>query len=266
MQTCTGKGDLEMKTPRNLKTLLVVLLLAPVLAFAEGTVHLDRAPDVSGDKAALQNGAKLFVNYCMGCHSLSSIRYNRLTELGLSEQQIIDNLMFTTDKIGNQMVSAMRPAEAKKWFGAAPPDLSLVARARASESGSGADWLYTYLRTFYRDDTRPTGWNNLVFDKVGMPHILFELQGEQILQARKEQQGGKEVEIHELVPAPGAQPGKLSSDDYDNAVRDLVGFLTWAGEPQAALRQKLGFAVLVFLGILFVFAYLLKKEFWKDVH
>jgi ubiquinol-cytochrome c reductase cytochrome c1 subunit len=244
-----------MNTLRNLKTLLAALLLAPVLAFAEGAVHLDKAPDVSGDKAALQNGAKLFVNYCMGCHSLSAIRYNKLAELGLTEQQIIDNLMFTTDKIGNQMISAMRPADAKKWFGAAPPDLSLVARARASESGTGADWLYTYLRTFYRDDTRPTGWNNLVFDKVGMPHILFELQGEQVMRTTGEE--------HELVVST---PGQLSVDEYNNAARDLTGFLVWAGEPGAAERKQLGIFVLIFLGVLFVLAYLLKKEFWKDVH
>jgi ubiquinol-cytochrome c reductase cytochrome c1 subunit len=236
---------------RNLKTLLAVLLLAPVLAFAEGGVHLDSAPDVSGDPAALQNGARLFVNYCMGCHGLSSIRYNRLTELGLTEQQILENLMFATDKIGEPMLNAMKADEAKKWFGAVPPDLSLVARARASESGTGADWLYTYLRTFYRDETRPTGWNNLVFDKVGMPHIFYELQGEQVFDG------------HELTLVKG---GKLSTEEYDKAVADLVGFLVWAGEPQAKLRKTLGVWVLLFLAVLGVFSYLLKKEYWKDVH
>ncbi|MDR3351615.1 MAG: cytochrome c1 [Zoogloeaceae bacterium] len=236
---------------RNLKSLLAAVLFVPALAFAEGGVHLDPAPDVSNDPAALQNGVQLFVNYCQGCHSLSSIRYNRLQELGLTEQQIADNLMFTTDKIGEPMLNAMKSEEAKKWFGAVPPDLSLVARARASESGTGADWLYTYLRTFYRDETRPTGWNNLVFDKVGMPHIFYELQGIQ------------EFDGHELKSVKG---GKLSPEEYDKAVADLVGFLVWAGEPQAKLRKTLGVWVLLFLAVLGVFAYLLKKEYWKDVH
>ncbi|MDR2165732.1 MAG: cytochrome c1 [Zoogloeaceae bacterium] len=246
---------------RNLKTLLVVLLAAPALVFAsDAGLKLDRAPDVSTDKAALQNGAKLFVNYCQGCHGLSAIRYARLQEIGLTEQQIIDNLMFTSDKIGEPMLTAMKAADAKKWFGAAPPDLSLAARARASEAGSGADWLYTYLRTFYRDDSRPTGWNNLVFDKVGMPHILAILQGEQVLVKAQDAKGKV---THKLLLA---KQGRYAADEYDKQVGDLVGFLAWASEPQAALRQKLGVAVLIFLAVLFVFAYLLKKEYWKDVH
>jgi ubiquinol-cytochrome c reductase cytochrome c1 subunit len=252
MQTCTGKGDLEMKTLHKLKLLFVALLLAPLLALASEELHLDKAPDISGDNARLQNGAKLFVNYCMGCHSIGTIRYNKLTALGLTEQQIIDNLMFTTDKIGETMTTAMKHDEAKRWFGATPPDLSLVARARASESGSGPDWLYSYLRGFYRDPTRPTGWNNTVFDKVGMPHVFYELQGEQVLN-----------EHHELTLVV---PGTLSAAEYDTAVGDLVGFLTWVGEPQVKLRQKLGVAVLIFLAVFGVFAYMLKKEYWKDVH
>jgi ubiquinol-cytochrome c reductase cytochrome c1 subunit len=260
MQTCTGKGDLEMKTMRNLKTLLAGLLLAPALALASGGPELQRAPDVSGDQAALQNGAKLFVNYCQGCHGLSAIRYNRLTELGLSEKQIMENLMFNAEKIGEQMTTSMRTADAKKWFGAAPPDLSLVARARASEEGSGADWLYTYLRTFYRDESRATGWNNLAFDKVGMPHILAGLQGVQELVEVKDDKGHVKHEL-KLV-----RQGQYAPAEYDKQVGDLVGFLTWAAEPQAALRKQLGIAVLVFLGVFFVFAYLLKKEYWKDVH
>lgn len=242
-----------MKTIRNLKKFFAAVLLAPSLAFAAGAaLHLDRAPDVSGDKAALQNGAKLFVNYCLNCHGASALRYNKLMELGLTEQQVKDNLMFTADKIGEQMKIAMNPVEAKKWFGAAPPDLTLVARARASADGSGADWLYTYLRSFYRDDKRPTGWNNVVFANVGMPHILWELQGQQVL--------GPD---HKLVLDV---PGKLSPAEYDTQVRDLVGFLVWMGEPQAGLRKQLGIAVLIFLSILFVCAYALKKEYWKDIH
>lgn len=236
-----------------MKKLLTALLFAPLLAFANGAeLHLDKAPDVQGDKAALQNGAKLFVNYCLNCHGASYVRYNRLTELGLTEDQIKDNLMFTAEKIGEPMRVAIRSDEAKKWFGATPPDLSVIARSRASEFGSGADWLYTYLRSFYRDENRPTGWNNVVFENVGMPHILYELQGVQKLNAE-----------HKLELAT---PGKLSAAEYDKQVADLVGFLVWIGEPQAGFRKSLGLGVLAFLAVLFVLAYALKREYWKDVH
>ena len=163
----------------KMKQFLLALFFVPCAALANESVHLYRATDVQSNPAALQNGARLFVNYCLNCHGLSFVRYNRLTELGLTEQQIKDNLMFTSDKIGEPMRIAARPAEQKKWFGVAPPDLSLVARARASADGSGADWLYTYLRSFYRDENRPTGWNNTLFANVGMPHVLWELQGQQ---------------------------------------------------------------------------------------
>lgn len=236
-----------------MKKFLTALLFAPLLAFANGAeLHLDKAPDVQGDKAALQNGAKLFVNYCLNCHGASYVRYNRLTELGLTEDQIKDNLMFTAEKIGEPMRVAIRSDEAKKWFGATPPDLSVIARSRASEFGSGADWLYTYLRSFYRDENRPTGWNNVVFENVGMPHILYELQGVQKLNAE-----------HKLELAT---PGKLSAAEYDKQVADLVGFLVWIGEPQAGFRKSLGLGVLAFLAVLFVLAYALKREYWKDVH
>ncbi|MDR0674475.1 MAG: cytochrome c1 [Zoogloeaceae bacterium] len=246
-----------MKIMDKLKTLLAAVLFAPALVFpaaapASEEAHLDRAPDLSGDKAALQNGARLFVNYCLSCHGASALRYTTLQELGLTEAQITENLMFTTDKIRDPMTIAMTPADAKKWFGVAPPDLSLVARARASAGGSGADWLYTYLRSFYRDETRPTGWNNTLFANVGMPHILFDLQGEQVLGA-----DGK-LQL--------SAPGKLSAQDYDKQVADLVGFLTWMSEPQAEFRKRLGVGVLIFLALLFGFAYALKKEYWKDVH
>ncbi len=236
-----------------MKKLLTALLFAPLLAFASGaSIHLDRAPDVQGDKAALQSGAKTFVNYCLNCHGASYVRYNRLTELGLSEQQVKENLMFTAEKIGEQMRVAGRAAEQKQWFGATPPDLSLIARSRASEDGSGADWLYTYLRSFYRDEKRPTGWNNIVFENVGMPHILWELQGQQTLN-------------HDTHKLELAVPGKLSPTDYDKQVAELVGFLVWAAEPDAGFRKKLGFGVLAFLAVLFGFAYVLKKEYWKDI-
>ncbi len=236
-----------------MKKILTALLFAPVLAFASGaTLHLDRAPDRANDKAALQHGAKLFVNYCLNCHSASYMRYNRLGDIGLSEAQIRDNLMFTADKVGEPMRIAMQRADAKVWFGAAPPDLTVIARARASEFGSGADWLYTYLRTFYRDDNRPTGWNNVVFENVGMPHVLWELQGEQVMSAD-----------HKLVLA---KPGKLKPQEYDAAVADLVGFLNYMGEPMGEFRKQLGVVVLIFLAVTFVFAYALKREYWKDIH
>jgi ubiquinol-cytochrome c reductase cytochrome c1 subunit len=236
----------------KMKKLLTALLFAPAVALASGAgIHLDKAPDVQGDKAALQSGAKTFVNYCMNCHGLSYVRYNRLTELGLTEQQVKDNLMFTAEKIGEQMRVAAQPAEQKLWFGAAPPDLSLIARSRASEEASGADWLYTYLRSFYRDQKRPTGWNNTVFENVGMPHVLWELQGQQIL--------NKEHKLELSVP------GKLSAEEYNKQVADLVGFLVWAGEPGAGFRKQLGFGVLGFLAVLFCVAYPMKKRFWKDV-
>lgn len=236
-----------------MKKLLIALLCAPLLALAAGAeLHLDKAPDRSRDLPALQNGAKLFINYCLNCHSASYMRYNRLQEIGLTEQQIKDNLLFTADKVGELMTIAMRRADAKQWFGAAPPDLTVIARARASEFGSGADWLYTYLRGFYRDDTRPTGWNNTVFPNVGMPHALWELQGVQAMGAD-----------HKLALA---KPGVLKPEEYDAMVGDLVGFLTYMGEPMATFRKELGVIVLIFLAVLFVFAYALKREYWKDIH
>jgi ubiquinol-cytochrome c reductase cytochrome c1 subunit len=236
-----------------MKKLLLALLCAPLLAFAAGAeFHLDKAPDRSRDFPALQNGAKVFVNYCLNCHSASYFRYNRLTDIGLTEQQVRDNLLFAADKVGETMTIAMRRADAKQWFGAAPPDLTVIARARGSEFGSGADWLYTYLRGFYRDDARPTGWNNTVFANVGMPHVLWELQGEQAMGAD-----------HKLALT---KPGKLKSQEYDAMVGDLVAFLTHMGEPMATFRKELGVIVLIFLAVLFVFSYALKREYWKDIH
>lgn len=236
-----------------MKKLLIVFLCVPLLAFAAGEVlHLDKAPDRSRDLPALQNGAKVFINYCLNCHSASYMRYNRLQDIGLTEQQIKDNLLFTADKVGDLMTIAMRRAEAKQWFGTAPPDLTVIARARASEFGSGPDWLYTYLRGFYRDDARPTGWNNTVFANVGMPHVLWELQGEQVMGAG-----------HKLTLA---RPGLMKPEEYDAMVADLVGFLAYMGEPVANFRKQLGVIVLIFLAVLFVFSYALKREYWKDIH
>lgn len=250
------------------KLLCVAALLGTTLgtplAQANTELKLDKAP-VSFSNASLQNGAKLFVNYCMGCHGASFLRYNRLTQIGLTEQQIKDNLMFSTDKVGEQMKIALRREDAKQWFGVAPPDLTLVARARASESGSGADWLYTYLRSFYRDDTRPTGWNNVVFPNVGMPHALWSLQGEQEarLVTKDDGHGKKVTEIEKLEIV---KPGLLMPEEYDAQVADLVSFLVWMGEPSQETRRGLGWIVLAALGVLAVLAYLLKHAYWKDVH
>jgi ubiquinol-cytochrome c reductase cytochrome c1 subunit len=239
---------------QNMKKFLMALLFAPLTALASGAaVHLDHWPGSVSDKAALQNGAKLFVNYCLNCHGASYMRYNKLTDLGLTEQQVKENLMFTAEKIGEPMRVAARTDEQKQWFGATPPDLSVIARARASADGSGADWLYTYLRSFYRDANRPTGWNNVVFENVGMPHVLYELQGQQVL--------NKETHKLEL-----AVPGTMQPAEFDKAASDLVGYLVWMAEPQQEFRKKLGFGVLIFLALLFVVAYALKKEYWKDVH
>ena len=240
----------------KMKKFLIALLFAPLLAFASaGNVHLDKWPGSVSDKAALQHGAKLFVNYCLNCHGASYMRYRNLMDLGLTEQQVKDNLMFTSDKIGGLMAVAARSDEQKQWFGATPPDLTIIARARgeAGAPGAGADWLYTYLRSFYRDEKRPTGWNNVVFENVGMPHVLYGLQGQQ-------------VRNHETHKLELAVPGEMQPAEFDKAVSDLVGFLVWMGEPQQEFRRTLGFIVLAFLAVLFVVAYALKKEYWKDIH
>lgn len=235
------------------KILFLVSLLASTMAAASSGIHLDKAPIRLGDNASLQRGVKTFVNYCMPCHSAQAMRYNRLEDIGLTDQQIKDNLIFTGAKVGDAMTNSMNKEEAKKWFGAAPPDLSVISRAR------GADWLYTYLRGFYRDETRPTGWNNVAFDKVGMPHVLYELQGEQVLHVEKH--GEHEIQKLELD-----KPGKMTPAEYDDMVADLVNYLVFMGEPVKATRMKLGVMVLLFLGLFFVVAYMLKKEYWKDIH
>jgi ubiquinol-cytochrome c reductase cytochrome c1 subunit len=240
----------------KMKKFLIALLFAPLMAFAAGgAVHLDKWPGSVGDKPALQNGAKLFVNYCLNCHGASYMRYKNLLDLGLSEQQVKDNLMFTSDKIGELMQIAARHDEQKLWFGATPPDLTIIARARgeAGNAGAGADWLYTYLRSFYRDEDRPTGWNNVAFENVGMPHALYGLQGQQVMN-------------HETHKLEMAVPGQMSPVEYDKAISDLVGFMVWMGEPQQEFRRTLGIFVIAFLCLLFVLAYALKKEYWKDIH
>ncbi|QKM49132.1 Cytochrome c1 [Burkholderia glumae] len=247
-----------------LKTFLLIgatslALLGGAARAGEGNFPLDRAPDNAENLVALQHGAQLFVNYCLNCHSANLMRYNRLTDLGISQKEIEANLLFTTDKVGNTMSVAMRPDDAKRWFGVAPPDLSVEARAR------GRDWLYTYLRSFYRDETRPTGWNNAVFENVSMPHVLWQLQGQRVPkyeEATNEETGEKE---RKLVGFQTVTPGTLSSVDYDAAVADLVAYLGWMSEPEQQTRKRVGVWVLLFLGILTFFAWRLNAAYWKDI-
>jgi ubiquinol-cytochrome c reductase cytochrome c1 subunit len=244
------------------RRLLLVLFAAPALALAAEEVKLDRAPIDELDLVSLQRGAQVFVNYCLNCHGAAYMRYNRLQELGLTERQIRDYLILTGAKVGDPMRVAMDPQEAKEWFGVAPPDLSVIARARSSAAGSGADWLYTYLRSFYRDPSRPTGWNNTVFPNVAMPHVLYALQGEQVLADGARTGAARGARPRLVLDKPGA----LEPVEYDRLVADLVNFLVYVGEPAKRERIELGIYVLMFLGVLFVLAYLLKREYWRDVH
>jgi ubiquinol-cytochrome c reductase cytochrome c1 subunit len=240
---------------KRMKNFLFLLAAAPVLAFAAGpSVQLDKAPVNVADTDSLQRGARVFVNYCLNCHSAASMRYTRMEDLGLTEDQIKENLMFASLKPGDTMKVGMTKTDSKTWFGATPPDLSVISRAR------GADWLYSYLRGFYRDDSRATGWNNTVFDKVGMPHVMWNLQGEMVPVYKSE--GGHDV-IDRLELA---KPGSVTLAEYDAMVGDLVNYLVWMGEPAQLQRKQLGVIVLLFLGVFFVVAYYLKKEFWKDIH
>jgi ubiquinol-cytochrome c reductase cytochrome c1 subunit len=250
-----------------LKKLIAVLALVPAVTFAnEATFPLDQAPNRTKDLAALQNGAKLFVNYCLNCHSASAMRYNRLTDIGLTEDQIKNNLLFAGDKVGDLMKVSMAAKDAKAWFGAVPPDLSVIARAKASGEGSGSDWLYTYLRTFYKDETRPTGWNNLVFPNVGMPHVMWELQGVRAAKFAEEKDAHNPSKtVHKFAGFEQIKPGKLSATDFDNATADLVAYLEWMGEPVQNKRKRLGVVVLLFLGIFMVLAWLLNKSYWKEI-
>ena len=243
-------------------------LLAGPAAGNEGGFRLDHAPERAGDLQALQRGAKLFVNYCLNCHGAQSMRYNRLKDIGISDSQIRDNLLFTGNKVGELMNTSLSKKDAKEWFGTAPPDLSVIARARASEAGSGADWLYTYLRTFYRDASRESGWNNAVFPNVGMPHVLYELQGEQRAKFVKEKDAHDPARMVETLEGfEIVKPGRMNKIEYDNAIADLVGYLVWMGEPVALQRKQLGIIVLIFLGlVLLPCAWMLNRAFWKDIH
>ncbi len=241
------------------------LLAGPVMA-AGGGVPWDRFPtERMTDMAALQNGAKLFANYCLNCHGAEFMRYNRLREIGLTETQIENNLIFTGAKVGDTMKVNLDAREAKEWFGAQPPDLTLIARSRsAAGQGSGADYVYTYLRTYYRDPTKVTGWNNLAFPAVGMPHVLWELQGERRPIFEKQMEHGQEVEVF-TGRWEQVKPGTMTTAEYDNAIADLTAFLQWMAEPVRQQRVRLGVWVLLFLGVFTVIAWRLNAAFWKDV-
>lgn len=256
-----------MSTMSFTKKILFGLAIAcgvSVTAFANsGGPAWDKAPNRINDMGSLQNGAKLFTNYCLNCHSAAFMRYTRLTDLGLTQEQIKDNLLVTNSKIGDTMKAAIDPQQAKAWFGNTPPDLTVIARSRAGAQGTGADYLYTYMRTFYRDSTTPTGWNNVVFPNAAMPHVLWELQGDRKAVFKEVESHGQKT--HELTGFEQLTPGTMTPAQYDNAVGDLVNYLQWMGEPAQTTRQKLGVWVLIFLAGLTFLTFKLNKAFWKDI-
>ncbi|MGB2682310.1 MAG: cytochrome c1 [Candidatus Competibacter sp.] len=242
----------------------ITLLALPALSLAAGGegYPLERAPLDLHNKASLQKGAKLYVNYCMGCHSLEHQRYNRLArDIGLTDEQVKQNLIFTGAKVGELMKNAMPKTDAKQWFGVVPPDLTLIARSR------GTDYLFTYLQTFYLDPTRPFGVNNAVFPNAGMPHVLWELQGWQkpVYEVHKAKEKGA-PETKALTGFELVQPGSMSPPEFREAMADLVNFLSYVGEPAQLDRQRIGIWVVLFLALASFIFYLLKKEYWKDIH
>ena len=251
-----------------MKKVLISFLLAMGFTLgahaAGGGIAWDKAPNKTNDLAALQNGAKIFVNYCLNCHSAAFMRFNRLQDIGLTEQQIKDNLLFTTDRVGETMKVAMDPKQGKDWFGGNPPDLTLIARSRAAiGKGSGADYLYTYLRTYYPDDTKVTGWNNLAFPNVGMPHVLWELQGQRVPVFETVKEHGHDVQVFKRWEQ--TVPGTMTPVQFDQAMGDLVGYLQWMGEPAQNTRIRVGVWVLLFLCVLTLITWRLNVAFWKEV-
>lgn len=258
---------------KHLTRQFVVLLMAwgslvAVARAEEGGYAWDRFPMAKlTDKVALQHGAKLFVNYCLNCHAASYMRYNRLNDIGLSDVEIKKNLLFASDKVGSTMKVSLDPKEAKEWLAAAPPDLTLIARSRAEVGkGSGADYLYTYLRTFYRDETKATGWNNMAFPGVAMPNVLWELQGQRVakfVDEKDEHHPGETVRRFEGFEQ--LSPGKLDEHAFDESIGDLVAYLQWMGEPDQEQRVRIGVWVVLFLGVFTIFTWRLNAAYWKDV-
>ena len=226
--------------------ILILLLIQSPLILSSEDINLEQAPIDLSDQPSLQKGARTFINYCLNCHSAKYMRYNKLLDIGLSKKEIKDNLLFTGKKIGDPMEISMQTEESKIWFGATPPDLSVVARSR------GSDWIYSYMKGFYRDNSREIGWNNLVYVNSAMPHILWELQGEQELD--------KNTGNLSIIKA-----GKLNQKEYDAVITDLTNFINYMSEPDQLKRKKMGFYVIGFLLLLLVLTINLKKEFWKDV-
>jgi ubiquinol-cytochrome c reductase cytochrome c1 subunit len=281
-EAATDAGSLVVSAPimkKALGFLLLGLILgaAPLATAEESGLHLLTAPVNRLDDESLQRGARNFVNYCLTCHSAKYMRYNRLADLGLTDAQIVDNLMFASDKIGQTMTVAVSPENGKAWFGNPPPDLSVESRIR------GSDWLYSYLLGFYRDEASATGWNNLVFPNVGMPHVLWELQGQNKLVKTDYEDHEKATAaaiavkgLSAVEPLPGGKfamlrvepgsPGTMSRGQYETFVADLVNYMDYMAEPIRNQRIRLGIVVLLFLGVFFVFAYALKREYWKDLH
>ncbi|QJC57561.1 Ammonia monooxygenase gamma subunit [Polaromonas vacuolata] len=246
-----------------------LLTLIAALGFVAGAqaneagISWDKAPNKSNDLVALQHGAKLFVNYCLNCHAAAYMRYNRLTDIGLTAQQIKDNLMFATDKVGDTMNVAITADQGKILYGVNPPDLSVIARSRSGAGGSGSDYIYTYLRTYYRDSSKATGWNNLAYPNAAMPHVLWQLQGE-----RKPVYEEREEHGHKVALFKGWEqvtPGTMTPLKYDQSMGDLVGYLQWMAEPARNTRVRTGVWVLMFLMLLTFAAWRLNAAFWKDV-
>ncbi len=249
----------------------IALLLLPLWAWAASgpSIPLDKAPIHPNDKASLQRGAKVYMNYCAGCHSLKYLRYNKLgQDLGIvdemgrpDEKMLKENLIFTDSKTGEKVEIAMSPAEAEKWFGVTPPDLSLIARVR------GVDWLYTYLRSFYLDPAKPMGVNNLLFPDVAMPNVLQNLQGLQmpVYYTERVNKGGKSELVYVLDHLKVVAPGELSPEKFNRLVADLVNFMGYVAEPYRAERIRLGWWVMGFLLVFLILVYFLKKEYWQDV-
>jgi ubiquinol-cytochrome c reductase cytochrome c1 subunit len=232
-----------------------------------GGIAWDKFPEEkSTDRVALQNGAKVFANYCLNCHNAAFMRYNRLRDIGLTEAQIKSNLMFATDKVGDTMKVSFDPKNAKDWLGVVPPDLTLIARSRSGAQGSGADYLYTYLRTFYRDPTKPTGWNNLAYPNAAMPHILWQWQGQRTAKFVEEKDPHDEARtVHKFEGFETVSKGTMSPREFDESMADLVAYLNWMGEPAQGTRTRLGVWVLLFLSVFIVIAWRLNASFWKDI-
>ena len=249
-----------------MKKFLAILFFVPLIACAEEEYRLDRAPELANDQAALQKGAKLFINYCLNCHGASAMRYNRLADIGLTDDEIKNNLLFTGDKVGELMRVAMPAKDAKDWFGATPPDLSVIARAKSGERGSGADYIYSYLRTYYRDESRPTGWNNLVYPNTAMPNVLWQLQGvrDAVFVDNKDEHDHEKI-VREFEKFEQVTPGTMTPLQYEEAAGDIAAFLTWMSEPAHETRRRVGVWVLIFLGIAFVLTWRLNAAYWKDI-